>query len=83
VGPASTDELELQDCLVQGNARAALLFVGAGGTITSSVLRSNKLGIVLEQGAAPVLDKSLVYESNGTDGVSSGLGLKLPAPPGL
>jgi hypothetical protein len=72
-------ELSLADSLVSTSARAGVLFVAAGGTVSRSAVREGTLAIVLEEGADPTIAKDNVFEANEENSVSYSKGLK-PAP---
>jgi hypothetical protein len=75
-----TVELDLVDSLVEGSARAGLIFFGTRGSVRRSVFRQGVFSIVLEKKAAPEIGEDNVFEKNELDPVSSDEGLK-PAPP--
>jgi hypothetical protein len=56
--------LELSDSLVQGHARAGLLFVNSKGSVDRSVFSKSQFSIVRAQGAAPRIGDGNVYEDN-------------------
>lgn len=73
-------ELYLVDSLVEGSARAGLIFYGTKGSVRRSVFRQGVFSIVLEKKAAPEIGDDNVFEKNELDPVSNDKGLK-PAPP--
>lgn len=79
VGGAAGPSLDIEGSVVEDSARAGLLFVGAGGSVSGSVIRRGVIAIDLEQGSAPEIAADNVYEENDENGVVSGQGLA-PAP---
>ena len=71
--------VEVADTLVQGSARAGVVFFGSEGSVDRSVVRSGVFSIVMEQGAGAKISEDNVYEQNDRDPVSFGQSLT-PAP---
>jgi len=73
-------DLTLVDSLIDNNERAGLMFWRAAkGTIRRSVFSGADFAIDLEDGTAPVIEDSNVYEDNERNGVAFGAKLN-PAP---
>jgi len=71
--------LTVADSLVQGSARAGVVFFGSEGSLNRSVVKSGVFSVVLEQGAKAKISEDNVYEQNDRDPVSFGQNLT-PAP---
>jgi hypothetical protein len=78
--------LTFASSVVEGSARAGLLFVSAGGVVQASVLRRGVFAVDLEEGADPAIAADVLFQENVENRVTFGSGLKcssLPAPPFL
>ena len=68
--------LLMTDSLVEGNARAGVLFYGGGGMVTRSVMRANKVPVAVDQGAKPTLADDNLFVGNEENAVARGRGYK-------
>ena len=69
-------EVGLDCTLVEGSARAGLIFFGGRGKVCRSIFRDGEFAIVLEKGANPIICNDNRYEKNTRTGVAFGQGLK-------
>jgi hypothetical protein len=74
--------LDVSDCLVDGNARAGVLFYRDGGSVRRSLFRDNTFAVALEEAADPTIEDN-VYEDNTQNGLTIGENLQPPPPPVL
>lgn len=78
--------LDIQDALVEGNARAGIVFENSGGSVRRSLVRRNIFAIDLESGAAPFIGPNNRMTDSTTNKVTTGQGLTMapkPKPPNI